>query len=72
MRASRWTVLVAALIVAGILGLAVGTIRLSPSQVWDGLRGIGDSAFIVRGLLMLSLETSDVSSDPGRDVWNSW
>src|SRR6201982_3941869 len=50
MRASRWTVLVAALIVAGILGLAVGTIRLSPSQVWDGLRGIGDSAFIVRGL----------------------
>src|SRR6478736_697001 len=50
MRASRWTVLVAALIVAGILGLAIGTIRLSPSQVWDGLRGIGDSAFIVRGL----------------------
>jgi iron complex transport system permease protein len=50
MRASRWTVLVAALIVAGILGLAIGTIRLSPSQVWDGLRGIGDGAFIVRGL----------------------
>jgi iron complex transport system permease protein len=50
MRASRWTVLVAALIVAGILGLAIGAIRLSPSQVWDGLRGIGDSAFIVRGL----------------------
>jgi iron complex transport system permease protein len=50
MRASRWAVLVAALIVAGILGLAIGTIRLSPSQVWDGLRGIGDPAFIVRGL----------------------
>jgi iron complex transport system permease protein len=50
MRASRWTVLVAALIVAGILGLAIGTIRLSPAQVWDGLRGIGDSAFIIRGL----------------------
>lgn len=50
MRASRWAVLVAALIVAGVLGLAIGTIRLSPSQVWDGLRGIGDASFIVRGL----------------------
>src|SRR5262249_11651466 len=50
MRASRWAVLVAALIVAGILGLAVGTIRLSPAQVWDGLRGVGDAAFVVRGL----------------------
>lgn len=50
MRASRWAGLVAALIVAGALGLAIGTIRLSPSQVWDGVRGIGDAAFIVRGL----------------------
>ncbi|HEV8449298.1 MAG TPA: iron ABC transporter permease [Gemmatimonadaceae bacterium] len=50
MRASRWAVLVAALILAGLLGLAVGTIRLSPAQLWDGVRGIGDSAFIVRGL----------------------
>lgn len=50
MRASRWAGLVAALIVAGALGLAIGTIRLSPSQAWDGVRGIGDAAFIVRGL----------------------
>ncbi len=50
MRASRWAVLVAALIAAGVLGLAIGTIRLSPSQLWDGVRGLGDAAFIVRGL----------------------
>ncbi len=50
MRASRWAVLVAALILAGFLGLAVGTIRFSPSQLWDGLRGVGDAGFIVRGL----------------------
>ncbi len=50
MRASRWAVLVAALILAGFLGLSVGTIRFSPSQLWDGLRGVGDAGFIVRGL----------------------
>jgi iron complex transport system permease protein len=50
MRASRWAGLVAALLVASVLGLAIGTIRLSPAQVWDGLRGIGESAFVVRGL----------------------
>jgi iron complex transport system permease protein len=50
MRASRWALLVAALIVAGILGLAIGTIRLSLADVWNGLRGVGDAAFIVRGL----------------------
>ena len=27
---------------------------------------------MVRGLLMLSLETREVSRLPGRDVWNSW
>ena len=50
MRPARWAVLVAALIAAAVLGLAIGTIRLSPAQVWDGLRGLGDGAFIVRGL----------------------
>lgn len=50
MRVSRWAGLVAALLVACVLGLAIGTIRLSPAQVWDGLRGIGESAFVVRGL----------------------
>ena len=50
MRASRWAVPVAALIVAAVLGLAIGTIRFSPAQVWDGLRGVGDASFIVRGL----------------------
>src|SRR6187402_1185807 len=30
------------------------------------------TAFIERGLLMPSLDTSDVSRVPGRDVWNSW
>jgi iron complex transport system permease protein len=50
MRVSRWAGLVAALLIACLLGLAIGTIRLSPAQVWDGLRGIGESAFVVRGL----------------------
>ena len=50
MRVSRWAGLVAALLLAAVLGLAIGTIRLSPAQVWDGLRGIGESAFVVRGL----------------------
>ena len=27
---------------------------------------------MVRGLLMLSVETSEVSSAPGREVWKSW
>ena len=27
---------------------------------------------MVRGLLMLSVETNDVSSEPGSEVWNSW
>ena len=27
---------------------------------------------MVRGLLTLSLETSEVSSVPGNEVWNSW
>src|SRR5688572_16180997 len=30
------------------------------------------TAFIVRGLLMLSVDTIEVSSVPGRDEWNSW
>ena len=30
------------------------------------------TAFIVRGLLMLSVETSEVSRLPGREVWKSW
>ena len=30
------------------------------------------TAFIVRGLLMLSVDTKEVSSEPGSEVWNSW
>ena len=30
------------------------------------------TAFMVRGLLMESVEISEVSSAPGREVWNSW
>ena len=30
------------------------------------------TAFCVRGLLMLSVETSDVSIAPGRKVWTHW
>src|ERR1700742_1520804 len=30
------------------------------------------TAFMVRGLLMLSEEINDVSRVPGREVWKSW
>ena len=42
MRRLRWGVLFSFLIVAVITGIAVGTIPLSPMQVWDGLRGVGE------------------------------
>src|SRR5215472_1826658 len=29
-------------------------------------------AFMVRGLLMLSVDTKDVSREPGNEVWKSW
>src|SRR5262249_39674747 len=30
------------------------------------------TAFMVRGLLMLSVDMSEVSSEPGREVWKTW
>ncbi|HXT18781.1 MAG TPA: iron ABC transporter permease [Gemmatimonadaceae bacterium] len=43
----RWTLLVIALIVAGILGVAIGTIDLPLGAVVDALRGVGDPTAIV-------------------------
>src|SRR5258706_16199526 len=42
MPASRWMLLVAALIVAAGLGVAIGSIHIPPSALWDAVRGVGD------------------------------
>jgi iron complex transport system permease protein len=42
MTRSRWLMVLGFLIAAATLGIAVGTIDLSPGEVWDGLRGTGD------------------------------
>ena len=42
MPASRWTLLVAVLIVAAGLGVAIGSIHIPPSALWDAVRGVGD------------------------------
>jgi iron complex transport system permease protein len=51
-RASRWVVLVALLVLAGLMGLALGTVHLSPHALWSALNGQGDqtAATIVRTL----------------------
>jgi iron complex transport system permease protein len=48
----RWFVLFTMLIAAAAIGIAVGTIALSPREVWNGLRGLGEpmSVLIVRTL----------------------
>lgn len=48
----RWVALILVLIAVSALGLAIGTIRLPISAIWDGLRGVGDSdaVMVVRNL----------------------
>jgi iron complex transport system permease protein len=43
MSVARWTVLVAALVAASLLATAVGTISIPISDLFDALRGAGDS-----------------------------
>ncbi len=43
---SRWVAFVVVLLVALLLAVALGTIALSPSQVWNALLGRGDAAAI--------------------------
>ena len=43
---SRWVVFVAVLAVAMILAVAIGTISLSPVQVWNALLGRGDPTHV--------------------------
>ncbi len=52
MSASRWLLLVAAVVAASLLAIAVGTIDVPLSAVWDALRGHVDSApaMVVRSL----------------------
>jgi iron complex transport system permease protein len=47
MRLSRWIALVLVFVVACVLAVAIGTISMSPSQVWQALRGTGDPLPIV-------------------------
>lgn len=42
MTATRWTLLVASLLVAAGIAIALGTITLSPAELWDALAGTGD------------------------------
>jgi len=48
----RWALLVAALAVAAVLGVAVGTISIPISGLWNAIRGSGDPTFatVVRTL----------------------
>ena len=48
----RWVALVVVLIAVSALGVAVGTIRLPISVIWDGLRGVGDAdaVMVIRNL----------------------
>jgi iron complex transport system permease protein len=41
MRLSRWTLLVLALVAAGLAGVMFGTLRLSPGEVVQGVLGVG-------------------------------
>jgi iron complex transport system permease protein len=52
MTRARWFIIFAFLIAAAALVIAVGTIALSPGEVWDGLRGTGDPmpTLVVRAL----------------------
>ena len=52
MSAWRWIALILVLIAVSVLGVAVGTIRIPLSAIWDGLRGAGDSSavMVVRNL----------------------
>jgi iron complex transport system permease protein len=47
MRRATWIALVVALIVACALGVAIGTINLTPAQLWDGIRGVGDPTAVM-------------------------
>jgi iron complex transport system permease protein len=51
-RISRWLWLVSTLLLTALLGLALGTIRVAPSEIWDALWGRGDhlSLTVVRAL----------------------
>lgn len=51
-RAGRWVALAAALVAAGVAGIAIGVVSLSPGDVWRGLTGSGDatSVAVVRTL----------------------
>ena len=42
MRASRWLILVALLVLASVVALALGTTQLSPRALWSALNGEGD------------------------------
>jgi iron complex transport system permease protein len=47
MTASRWILLVVALLVAAVLGVAIGTISVPPSELWNAVRGTGDSTAVM-------------------------
>jgi iron complex transport system permease protein len=52
MRASRWSLLVALLVLSALVGVMVGAVALSPAEVWRALGGIGDptAVAVVRSL----------------------
>jgi len=41
-RVAFWSTLAAALVLAGLLGLGIGPVRLTPAELWDALAGRGD------------------------------
>lgn len=41
-RVAFWSTLAAALVVAGLLGLSIGPVRLTPAELWEALAGRGD------------------------------
>ena len=41
-RVTLWPVLVGAVVVAAVAGLAIGPVRLTPAEVWEALGGRGD------------------------------
>ena len=56
-RSAFWLILVAAVVVAALLGLGIGPVRLTPSEVWAALGGRGDITAVAiapSGLLMLT------------------
>src|SRR5262245_41333722 len=52
MSPARWLWLVLALVGVSILAIAVGTIPVPISAIWDGVRGVGDAqvTYVVRAL----------------------